>query len=104
MIRRIFLMLLCAASIWAIFNVTDAQAQMAYGRQWGHTYMPRIGIVCTTTRMCTIPKTSGGMTITVAVTTCITVILLKCGFRCTTNNGKTFIRNTKRITPFRFMN
>ena len=38
MIRRIFLMLLCAASIWAIMNVTDAQAQMAYGRQWGHTY------------------------------------------------------------------
>jgi hypothetical protein len=38
MIRRIFLMLLCAASIWAFVNVADAQAQQAYGRQWGHTY------------------------------------------------------------------
>ena len=37
MIRRIFLMLLCATAIWAVANVSDVQAQ-AYGRQWGHTY------------------------------------------------------------------
>jgi hypothetical protein len=38
MIHRIFLVLLCAAAIWAIANVDDVQAQQAFGRQWGHAY------------------------------------------------------------------
>jgi hypothetical protein len=38
MIRRILMALLCAAVIWAVLNVADAQAQQAFGRQWGHAY------------------------------------------------------------------
>ena len=38
MIRRILLVLLVAAAIVALFSVSDAQAQQAFGRQWGRTY------------------------------------------------------------------
>jgi hypothetical protein len=38
MIRRILMAMLCAAVIWAVLNVADAQAQQAFGRQWGHAY------------------------------------------------------------------
>ncbi|HEY4761767.1 MAG TPA: calmodulin-binding protein [Thermoguttaceae bacterium] len=38
MSRRIFVLLLCAASILTILNIGDAQAQQAFGRQWGHSY------------------------------------------------------------------
>lgn len=38
MIRRIVLVLLLVACIATVFCVTDAQAQQAYGRQWGHSY------------------------------------------------------------------
>jgi hypothetical protein len=38
MIRRLFLLLLLAGSIVTVTNMTDAQAQEAYGRQWGHSY------------------------------------------------------------------
>jgi len=37
MMRRTFLALLAAAAIGALAS-TKAQAQEAYGRQWGHTY------------------------------------------------------------------
>ncbi len=37
MIRRTILVLLCAAALVAI-AASDAQAQQAYGRQWGRTY------------------------------------------------------------------
>jgi hypothetical protein len=38
MIRRMILVLLCAAAIVTIFATSEAQAQQAYGRQWGRTY------------------------------------------------------------------
>jgi hypothetical protein len=38
MIRRTIFVLLCAAFILSLLAVGDAQAQMAYGRQWGRTY------------------------------------------------------------------
>ena len=38
MIRRIVLVLLCAACIATVFSATDVQAQQAFGRQWGHSY------------------------------------------------------------------
>jgi hypothetical protein len=38
MIRRTIFVLLCAAFILSLFAVGDAQAQMAYGRQWGRSY------------------------------------------------------------------
>ena len=39
MIRRTMLVLLCAAVVIALFCVvSDAQAQQAYGRQWGRSY------------------------------------------------------------------
>ena len=38
MIRRILLVLLCAAAFLALFSVSDAEAQQAFGRQWGRTY------------------------------------------------------------------
>ena len=38
MIRRTILVLLCAAAIVALISVADAQAQQAFGRQWGRTY------------------------------------------------------------------
>ncbi len=37
MFRRIFPMLLCAVAIVVIISA-DAQAQEAFGRQWGHSY------------------------------------------------------------------
>jgi len=38
MIRRTILVLLCAAAIAVLISVSDAQAQQAFGRQWGRTY------------------------------------------------------------------
>ena len=39
MIRRMILVLLCAAAIVAVFSASDAQAQQqAFGRQWGRSY------------------------------------------------------------------
>ena len=38
MIRRTSFVLLCATAMWALMCVADAQAQQAYGLQWGATY------------------------------------------------------------------
>ena len=38
MIRRIVFVLLVVACVASIFCVADAQAQQAYGRQWGRSY------------------------------------------------------------------
>ena len=38
MIRRTMYVLLSAALLSFIFSAADAQAQEAYGRQWGHSY------------------------------------------------------------------
>ena len=38
MIRRIMLVLLCAVAVIALLSVSEAQAQQAYGRQWGRSY------------------------------------------------------------------
>ena len=38
MIRRTLLVLLCTAAIVLLISVADAQAQQAFGRQWGRTY------------------------------------------------------------------
>ena|SRR3972149_10457658 len=38
MIRRIFLVLLFAATSLVFLGISEAQAQQAFGRQWGHSY------------------------------------------------------------------
>ena len=38
MIRRMLLVLLCAAAIVALITVSEVQAQQAFGRQWGRSY------------------------------------------------------------------
>lgn len=38
MIRRAILVLLCGAALVAVVSVSTADAQEAYGRQWGRTY------------------------------------------------------------------
>ena len=38
MIRSTVLSLLCAAAMLAVFDVCPAQAEQAYGRQWGRSY------------------------------------------------------------------
>ena len=38
MTRRTVFLLLSAALLSLLFSVADAQAQEAYGRQWGHSY------------------------------------------------------------------
>ena len=38
MIRRTMIVLLCAAAVLTLLSVTQAQAQQAFGRQWGHSY------------------------------------------------------------------
>jgi hypothetical protein len=38
MTRRTIFLLLSAALMWFLFSAVDAQAQEAYGRQWGHSY------------------------------------------------------------------
>jgi len=38
MFRRTMIVLLCAAAVLTVFSVADAQAQQAFGRQWGRTY------------------------------------------------------------------
>ncbi|NLY02969.1 MAG: calmodulin-binding protein [Rhodopirellula sp.] len=38
MIRRTLLVLFCAAAFQAVLCVSEAQAQQAFDRQWGHTY------------------------------------------------------------------
>jgi len=38
MIRRTMLLALCAAVLVTLFCVTSAQAEQAYGRQWGRAY------------------------------------------------------------------
>ena len=38
MIHRAILVLLCVAALVAVFSVSDAQAQQAFGRQWGRSY------------------------------------------------------------------
>lgn len=38
MMRRTLLALLCAAGLWAVLPAQRAEAQQAYGRQWGSTY------------------------------------------------------------------
>jgi hypothetical protein len=38
MIRRTIFVLFMTAVVLSIFSVTDAKAQQAYGRQWGHSY------------------------------------------------------------------
>ncbi|MHC4398091.1 MAG: calmodulin-binding protein [Planctomycetota bacterium] len=38
MIRRTLVVLVCAAAIVALASASEAQAQQAFGRQWGHSY------------------------------------------------------------------
>ena len=38
MIRRSILIVLCAVGLFAVFAVDDANAEQAFGRQWGRTY------------------------------------------------------------------
>jgi hypothetical protein len=38
MIRRTLFALLAAAALLTVLSGSEAQAQQAYGRQWGHTY------------------------------------------------------------------
>ena len=38
MIRRTMMVLLCAAAVLTVIGVSDAQAQQAFGRQWGRSY------------------------------------------------------------------
>ncbi|NLY99051.1 MAG: calmodulin-binding protein [Pirellulaceae bacterium] len=38
MIRRIVFVCVCVATAWLLMGASDAQAQQAYGRQWGRTY------------------------------------------------------------------
>ncbi len=38
MIRQTIIIVLCMVALLAIFTVTDANAQQAFGRQWGRTY------------------------------------------------------------------
>ena len=38
MFRRTAFVLLCAVVVVAVTSVTEAQAQQAYGRQWGQSY------------------------------------------------------------------
>ncbi len=38
MLRRIVLVLLCAAGCWFVLGASEAQAQRAYGRTWGQNY------------------------------------------------------------------
>jgi hypothetical protein len=38
MIRSTVLSLLCAAALLTVFDARPAQAEQAYGRQWGRTY------------------------------------------------------------------
>ncbi len=38
MIHRILTVMLCAAAVMVVMSVTDAEAQQAYGRQWGASY------------------------------------------------------------------
>ncbi|MBN2474583.1 MAG: calmodulin-binding protein [Pirellulales bacterium] len=38
MIRRTVMVLLCAAAVLTMLSVVEAQAQQAYGRQWGRSY------------------------------------------------------------------
>ena len=38
MIRRMMLALCCAAGVSAATAATEARAQQAFGRQWGHSY------------------------------------------------------------------
>jgi len=38
MIRRTLCVLSLTAAVFSVACVTDAQAQQAYGRQWGHSY------------------------------------------------------------------
>ena len=38
MIRWTMLVVLCAATLVVVFSVNQADAQQAYGRQWGRTY------------------------------------------------------------------
>ena len=32
------MVLVCAAGVWAVFGVSEANAQQAFDRQWGRTY------------------------------------------------------------------
>lgn len=41
MIRRIILALCCAAGLSVLVSAQEAQAQQAYGRQWGGSYSKR---------------------------------------------------------------
>jgi len=41
MFRRTLLVLTCAVGLWAAMPGKDAQAQQAFGRQWGHSYNTR---------------------------------------------------------------
>jgi len=38
MIRRSLILLVCAAAVLVVSTATEAQAQQAFGRQWGRTY------------------------------------------------------------------
>ncbi len=38
MVRRMLLVLACAAVAWGLLFASDAQAQQAYGQQWGKSY------------------------------------------------------------------
>jgi hypothetical protein len=38
MIRRAVIVLFCAATLVLVFSAVDANAQQAYGRQWGTSY------------------------------------------------------------------
>jgi len=38
MIRRTMITLLCAAAVLTLICVADAEAQQAFGRQWGRSY------------------------------------------------------------------
>ncbi len=38
MIRQTMIVLLCAAAVLVVLGAADAQAQQAFGRQWGRSY------------------------------------------------------------------
>jgi len=38
MMRRVLFTLICVAGLWAALPASEAQAQQAFGSQWGRTY------------------------------------------------------------------
>ncbi len=71
----------------------------------GHAAIaPKIGTECTIIPMFIIPKTSGDRIITAAAKPFTIAIRPKCECRCTTNSGKTFIRNIGKTRLLKSIN